>query len=208
MNLSKSFVEEIRELIRSARTTVARGIDLVQVHTNFEIGRRIVEEEQRGKVRAAYGELVLKTLSERLTKEFGDGFSKRNLELMRRFYVYYAKRQSAITQTVSAQLPSPKKTQTPSAQSDKVNAPLPPAKTPFSLSWSHYVFLLSINNHDERSFYEIEATTQNWALRELKRQFGSSLEEKIEGMGRGMKKRGFGEAAESAEVLGKIRGML
>ena len=102
MKLNKSFVEEIRALISSARATVSRGVDLVQVHTNFEIGRRIIEEEQKGKVRAAYGALVLKTLSERLTKEFGTGFSKRNLELMRRFYFDYAKRLPKIAQTASA----------------------------------------------------------------------------------------------------------
>ena len=53
--LTKAFFEDIRKLIVSAHATVARGVDLVQVHTNFEIGRRIVEQEQRGKGRAAYG---------------------------------------------------------------------------------------------------------------------------------------------------------
>lgn len=79
MKLSKSFIENIRELIRSARATVARGVDLVQVHTSFEIGRRIVEQEQQGKGRAAYGKEVVKELSKRLTAEFGKGFSASNL---------------------------------------------------------------------------------------------------------------------------------
>ena len=60
MKTKVEFFDGIRELIAGARTTVARGVDLVQVHTNFEIGRRIVQEEQRGKDRAAYGEEVIK----------------------------------------------------------------------------------------------------------------------------------------------------
>ncbi len=55
MKITKTFFEDIRKLIVAARTTVARGVDLVQVHSNFEIGRRIVEQEQKGKDRAAYG---------------------------------------------------------------------------------------------------------------------------------------------------------
>jgi hypothetical protein len=63
VKLTKSFFENIRQLIVSARTTVARGVDLVQVHTNFEIGRRIVEQEQKGKGRAEYGKEVVKVLA-------------------------------------------------------------------------------------------------------------------------------------------------
>src|SRR5207248_11182899 len=87
LKLTPSFFDDIRELIAGARTNVARGVDLVQVHTNFEIGRRIVEEEQRGKDRAAYGEEVVRALADRLTGEFGRGFSDTNLKLMRLFYL-------------------------------------------------------------------------------------------------------------------------
>src|SRR3954452_25119799 len=66
VRLTKAFFEDIRKLIVSARTTLARGVDLVQVHTNFEIGRRIVEQEQRGKDRATYGQEVVKALAARL----------------------------------------------------------------------------------------------------------------------------------------------
>jgi len=62
MKLTRAFFNEIRELIRAARATVAQGADLVQVHTNFEIGRRIVEQEQKGKERAAYGKAVIRAL--------------------------------------------------------------------------------------------------------------------------------------------------
>jgi hypothetical protein len=79
MKLTKAFFEEIKDLIHSARATVARGVDLVQVYTNFEIGRRIVEQEQKGKDRAAYGQEVLTALSDRLADEFGRGYSRANL---------------------------------------------------------------------------------------------------------------------------------
>ncbi len=81
------FFRGIHELIVSARTTVARGVDVAQVFTNFEIGRRIVKEEQLGKDRATYGKEILKALADRLTGDFGKGFSQTNLKLMRIFYL-------------------------------------------------------------------------------------------------------------------------
>lgn len=92
MNLTPTFVEEIRQLIASARATVKKGVDLIQVHTNFEIGRRIVEQEQQGEDRAAYGKEIIKTLSERLTEDFGRGFSPSNLAYMRTFFLCYQHR--------------------------------------------------------------------------------------------------------------------
>jgi predicted nuclease of restriction endonuclease-like (RecB) superfamily len=136
---------------------VARGVDLVQVHTNFEIGRRIVQEELRGKDRAAYGEEVIRALADWLTGEFGRGFSHTNLKLMRLFYL---QNQNRIGQSLTGILG-------------------PPPVRPFTLSWSHYVFLLRIENPNERSFYEIEATEQNWTVRQLKRQFDSGLYERL-----------------------------
>ena len=158
----------VRALIEAARGTIARGVDLVQVHTNFGIGRHVVAFEQRGDERAEYGMQVLKQLAERLTAEFGNGFSLSNLKLMRQFYVQYAQR---IGQTTSGFSDG----QTPRAISQTLSDLLASdnGKRPFTLSWSHYVFLLGIKNADERSFYEIESTQQNWTLRELRRQFQS-----------------------------------
>lgn len=183
VKLTKSFFGDICELIVSARTTVARGVDLVQVHTNFEIGRRIVEQEQRGKGRATYGDEVIRALAARLTREFGNGFSKSNLKYMRRFYVLYQDRLQ-IAQTSSGQLTTRKKAVSAKlARGEKgqtVSGQFLMAQTsPFNLSWSHYVFLLGIENSEERSFYEIEAARQGWTIRELKRQFDSSLYERL-----------------------------
>ncbi|MDZ7921001.1 PDDEXK nuclease domain-containing protein [Rhodoferax sp.] len=164
----------VRALIQSARSTIARGVDLVQVHTNFDIGRHIVEFEQRGAQRAEYGQQMLKQMSERLTAEFGSGFSLSNLKLMRQFYVQYAPR---IGQTASGFFEGQAPREISQTLSDLLIAS--DVKRPFTLSWSHYVFLLGIKNTDERSFYEIESTQQNWTLRELRRQFQSGLYERL-----------------------------
>jgi predicted nuclease of restriction endonuclease-like (RecB) superfamily len=176
MKIAPQFVDGIRQLITNARITVARGVDLIQVHTNFEIGRRIIEEEQRGDDRAEYGKAIIRTLAERLAGDFGNGFSKSNLEYMRRFYLVYSDRVHEIAQTPSGQLGALTIPQITAGQSDAL---VPAAARPFTLGWSHYVFLLGVKSPDERSFYEIEATNQNWTVRELRRQFDSGLYERL-----------------------------
>ena len=82
-------IAEVRNLIQSARHAAASTVNTLQVLTNFEIGRRIVEHEQKGKKRAAYGTELLKELSARLAVEFGNGFSVSNLQMMRKFFLEY-----------------------------------------------------------------------------------------------------------------------
>ena len=155
----------IQALVVAARQAVSRGVDLIQVRTNFEIGRHIVEHEQQGQARAGYGKDVMKKLAHALTAEFGGGFSLTNLKLMRQFYLQNAAR---IGQTLSD-------LSLPAAMGQTAPDPL----GAFRLSWSHCVFLLGIKKADERSFYEIEATAQGWTVRELKRQFDSGLFERL-----------------------------
>lgn len=164
----------VRDLVVSARQTVARGVDLVQVCTNFEIGRHIVEHEQSGEHRAAYGKVLVQRLADQLTQEFGRGFSKSNLEYMRRFFITYQDRLQ-IPQLKTGESVDPAIAQFETGQLTNQVAHL----RPFCLSWTHYVFLLGIENADERSFYEIEAADQNWNLKELKRQFDTSLYERL-----------------------------
>ncbi|MFH0920856.1 MAG: PDDEXK nuclease domain-containing protein [Fibrobacterota bacterium] len=199
MKLAPSFFKEIRELILSARTSVARGVDMVQVYTNFEIGRRILQEEQKGKQRADYGKEVIRTLSIHLTAEFGNGFSKSNLEYMRRFYLTYKQCGFQIAQTASGQSLTARKPQTLSGQLPQpIDLPLLSETRAFSLSWSHYVLLLGIKNPDERRFYEIEANSQNWAIRELKRQYNSGLYERL---ALSRDKKGIRKLAEVGQVI-------
>ena len=144
-----SLYNKISSILEESRKFVATTVNTAMIQTYFEIGRLIVEEEQHGNVRAEYGKETLKNLSIKLTANYGKGFSQRNLEQMRQFYLVY-----------STQIP-----QTPSAK--------------FSLSYSHYLFLMRIDNPEERKFYEIESSQNNWSLRELKRQFDSALYERL-----------------------------
>jgi len=148
-------VAEVLSLIQSARRGAASVVNTLQVMTNFEIGRRIVEHEQKGKKRAAYGRGVLKGLSRRLTDEFGRGFSEDNLSNMRRFFVLWEPRLSQFPNRVFGNAPRQIR-RTPSATS------------PFTLSWTHYQILLTIKDPDERSFYEVEAANADWSVPELK----------------------------------------
>lgn len=168
-------IAEVRNLVQSARRGVASVVDTFQVLTNFEIGRRIVEHEQKGEKRAGYGQEMLKALSIRLTKEFGRGFSITNLQLMRKFFI---ENENRIQQKASVKLASKGISQTPSATSDPVEIWQKPAakfRNPFTLSWSHYVELLPIKDPGERRFYEIEATNEGWSVPELRRQKASAL---------------------------------
>jgi len=187
-----TLLTEVRQLIQSARRGVSTVVDTFQVMTNFEIGRRIVEHEQKGAKRAAYGEELLKELSARLTEEFGRGFSAVNLSQMRRFFLVWQDRsqifQTAseklggtdILQTLSEKSASSEISQTASGQ--LVPAQIrqtPSGKSPFTLSWSHYVVLMTIKDPDERSFYEIEFRQADWDVSELKRQKASCLYERL-----------------------------
>jgi Zn-dependent oligopeptidase len=111
-----SLLSGIRELILEARRTVARGVNAALVWTNFEIGRRIIEYGQSGKKRAEYAESNLRQLATKLTAEFGKGYSKSNLEYMRKFYLMYKK-----TQTLSGQSEFPR-LQTSSVESDQTGS--------------------------------------------------------------------------------------
>ena len=95
MNLTKNnFYQEIKELLYSAKNRVYQTINTTMTQTYFQIGKRIVEEEQGGKTRAEYGSALLKNLSSELIKEFGKGYSEQNLKNMRQFYLIYQKRQT------------------------------------------------------------------------------------------------------------------
>ncbi len=169
INLSENnmFYARIIDLLQAARTKIVLVVNQTMVLTYFEIGRIIIEEEQKGKNRAEYGKKLLKGLSTKLTKDFGRGYSVDNLENMRRFYVIYSK-----SETMS-RISSENISEIMSRKSEK--AMHQTASAIFSLSWSHYLILMRIENEEERKFYEIEATKNNWSVRELQRQYDSAL---------------------------------
>ena len=201
-------ITEVRSLIQSARRGVASVVDTFQVLTNFEIGRRIVEHEQKGEQRAAYGAELLKVLSARLTEEFGRGFSKANLEYMRRFYLEWQDRVPRIAQQASGQLVAVEIQQKPSvklASSEIAQKPSGQFTNPFTLSWSHYVELLTVKDPAERSFYEIEATNEGWSLPELRRQKASALYHRL---ALSRDKAGVKRLAEKGQIITKPEDVL
>ena len=98
IEIKKDIYQEIHDLLHNARQNIISNVNSTMTKTYFLIGKRIIEEEQNGNKRAEYGKKLMKILSEKLTKEFGRGFSQRNLEQMRIFYLRYS-----ISQTVSAE---------------------------------------------------------------------------------------------------------
>lgn len=95
------FIDDIKKLLEAARNNVVKQVNTTMLMTYFEIGRRIVEQEQNGESQADYGQYLLVRLSESLSGRFGKGFSKRNLELMRQFYLTYKIAKSTISQSLS-----------------------------------------------------------------------------------------------------------
>ncbi|WP_353168753.1 PDDEXK nuclease domain-containing protein [Flavobacterium sp.] len=182
---------QVAELLQNARQQVLRTVNSTMTFTYFEIGRMIVEEEQNGNDRAEYGKQVLKGLSEQLTSEFGKGFSIDILERIRKFYLVYSKSETLLrilniqnsetllrisedkkSQSLITELQN-EKTQTLSIEFKSMDSAT--LISFFKLTWSHYTFLMRIDDEKERSFYEIESKKYNWSVRELKRQYDSAL---------------------------------
>lgn len=179
--MKTDLAERIERLIAEAKKRTVAAVNTAMVYTYFEIGRMIVEDEQQGEQRAEYGATMLKNVANRLTKKFGKGFSLTNLKQMRSFFLIYSQSIMEKGQTVSDQFENSE------TLSRKSSSPLTKSQKPqtlsaelhFTLSWSHYLKLMRIENPDERRFYEIEAAENNWSLRELQRQFDSSLYERL-----------------------------
>ncbi len=180
-----NLIRQAHDLIAAARTQTVRQTNSLMVFTYYQLGKLIIQNEQGGIHRAEYGKETIKELSVHLMKKFGDGFSERNLEYMRYFYLAFKHRDSQIQipQTLSAKsslklnskgnFHSTDSNQIPQTLSAKSFTAL------FPLSWSHYLLLSRIKNANERSFYEIETIQGNWSVRELQRQFDGALYERL-----------------------------
>lgn len=154
-NTVDSLYQAISDIVDDARNTVYRATNQAMVKAYWEIGRVIVEEEQHGERRAEYGKALIVGISTRLIQNFGRGFSERNLEQMRRFFLEFGNLQAV-----------PAKSQIPQTLSAE-------------LSWSHYCLLMRIKNKNARDFYEIESSKNGWSTRELDRQISSLLFERL-----------------------------
>jgi hypothetical protein len=168
-------LEQIAAVIADARRRAARAVNATMTATYWMIGRRIVEEEQRGSKRADYGEELVERLGVALTARFGRGFGARNLWRMRSFFLAYP----AILSPVSSELPARRgrkilstlSSESPRDQLASVAARLP-------LPWWHYVRLLAVKSEQARRFYEEESVRGGWTVRQLRRQIDSQFYER------------------------------
>ncbi len=142
---SKNIYNRIHNIIEHARANIMRSVNSEMVQTYWQIGKEIVEEEQKGKGRAEYGKRLLENLAVHLRASFGEGYDETNLRKIRQFYLIYPIR-------------------------DAVR---------LELTWTHYRILMRLDNPKARSFYEIETIKNNWSSRELERQKGSLLFERL-----------------------------
>jgi len=147
----------IADQLRHARSLAVRSVKAVMTASYWEVGRRIVEAEQKGKRRAAYGEQLIQQLALDLTAEFGRSFSEVYLKQMRRFHLIWPVQR--IWQTLSAVFESPSAIKVLTESEPFTLADLALA---FSLSGSAYVSLLPVDGEEARQLYE------NEALRSLK----------------------------------------
>ncbi|MES2365224.1 MAG: PDDEXK nuclease domain-containing protein [Pseudomonadota bacterium] len=177
--------DRVRDILESARSNIARTVNTAQVVANWLIGREIVEEEQRGKRRADYGQQQVAQLSEALTTAYGRGWSVQSLAYMKQFYLGYPRllpaggifhaaggklSKAAIFHAVRGELTAVAESSAVVWQTGQLNP---------NLSWTHYRTLLRVSRDEARAFYEIEAAQNNWSARELERQINSLLFDRL-----------------------------
>ena len=152
----------IHAILTAARTNVVRTVNTEMVRAYWLIGREIVEEEQAGQARAAYGGDVVTQISSRLQSAFGKGFTTTNIKYMRLFYLAYPDllEEGQIRQTLSDEFET----------TGRLNK---------NISWSQYQLLTRIASPHARAFYEIETIHNHWSVRELERQISSLLFERL-----------------------------
>jgi len=188
---------EIRSLIEVSRHHAAVTANLALVNLYWNIGRIITQDIQKNEKRAGYGQQLLNGLAAVLTKEYGQGYSKINLQDMRRFFEHFRidqtvsdqSFQNAIDQTVSNEsnnhilqaLPGESsksriRQARPSESTDSISIDL---RQHFRLGWSHYRLLLSQGDPLKRQFYFKQTAIQRWSVRELQRQIEGALFERV-----------------------------
>lgn len=169
------FLSGIQQLLEEARRQAARSVNTILTATYWEVGRRIVEFDQKGRHRAEYGAEVLDQLSRDLTSKVGKGFSVDSLERMRLFYVWYSS--SKISASATRKLGGSSLMKKSASVMRKFS--LDQLAEFFPLSWTHYIRLLRVQNTNAREFYEAEALRGGWSVRQLDRQISSQFYERI-----------------------------
>lgn len=138
-----NFYTEVCELLKQARSETYKVVNTIMVQTYWKIGRRIVEQEQKGQSRAGYGDYLIANLSRHLSDNFGKGFSEANLWNMKQFYQTFPNFEQFSTQCVG------------------------------NLSWTNIRLIMRLEDSKERDYYLKEASSQNWSSRLLERNIKS-----------------------------------
>ena len=178
------FLDSLKDIVKSAKKYAYSSICFAQVQSNWLLGKRIVEQIQKGNDKAEYGKHILKIASESLTEEFGKGYSETNLKSFRKFYLIF--KDYSIGQTMSDQLEE-RKQQTLSAKLEDSKRQAMPAQLensnlqalPVILSWTHYERLMRIKNKEIRDWYMKEAAEQMWNYRTLNRNINTQYYERM-----------------------------
>ena len=165
-NKYSALLESIGSTLNKAKSNAFKAVNFELLKANWLIGKYLIEFEQEGNLRAEYGKELLPNLSKDLKSQFGKGFSRSNLQLMRLFFVKYNKFYEYFDEEI--------KSQTVSGNSQNRQT-----ESGILLSWSHYSELLTISDDLARAFYENQALIENWSFRELKRQIDSALFQRL-----------------------------
>lgn len=175
----------VAQILEQARSQVARTVNTAMVQAYWLIGREIVEVEQAGEARAGYGEEVLQRLSVRLKKGFGKGFGIRTLRNIRLFYLTFPNgsalpeiRQAPLAGSGTGELGIRKALLAGSQHGSSVPS-FAAASFPPAIGWTHYLILMRVPRPEARAFYEIEAARECWSTRQLERQIGSLLFDRL-----------------------------
>lgn len=174
----EQFISDIMAIVYTAKRKAYQAADLYQVASSWLIGRRIVEQEQHGTARAAYGKRIIALASEALTAEFGKGYSESTLRNFRKFYLSF--RGLQIQQPLLAEFNQDGINQQPLlAESSTTSTEISTYQMPTNLSWMHYERLMRVRNEDERDWYMREAASENWSYRTLNRNIGSQYYQRL-----------------------------
>ena len=175
----KSLVNDLKTIVSKARSKAFAAVNYSLVERNWRIGKRIVEEEQNGEARAAYGKHIIEVASAALTEEFGKGFSETNIINFKKFYLKF--KELTIPQTVSEEF----KKQKQQTLSDELSSHFQKGQTPPAqfelrfLPWSHYERLIRVEDKKAREWYAKEAFEQGWSFRTLNRNINTLYYERL-----------------------------
>jgi len=166
----------IREILAESRSRAHRAVNAAMLGAYWHIGREIVEEEQRGKERADYGMHLIQQLSDRLTDEFGRGYSVGNLRPIRQFHLTYKDRAMQTRDSVNRELGDGGEIRYSVSSELQLHGRQGVAP---QLTFTHYRHLMKVMDPSARDFYEVECAKAGWSVRQLQRQINTLLYERL-----------------------------